>query len=93
MERKNHIIIKSISKVFPEPGSGGPGTHALRDINLEIVEGEVVVLLGPSGCGKSTLLRIIGGLVAKTDGEIFFYDREITSVPTEKRDIGFVFQS
>ena len=84
---KEHVIIKSISKVYPD------GTKALHDINLVIEEGEIVVLLGSSGCGKSTLLRIIGGLEKKTSGEVFFYDREISGVPVEKRDIGFVFQN
>lgn len=84
---KEHVIIKNISKVYPD------GTKALHDINLVIEEGEIVVLLGSSGCGKSTLLRIIGGLEKKTSGEIYFYDKEISGVPVEKRDIGFVFQN
>jgi len=57
------------------------------------MEGEIVVLLGPSGCGKSTLLRTIGGLEEKSGGEIYFYDKEISSVPVEKRSCGFVFQN
>lgn len=84
---KEHVIIKNISKIYPD------GTKALHDINLVIEEGEIVVLLGSSGCGKSTLLRIIGGLEKKTSGEVFFYDKEISGVPVEKRDIGFVFQN
>ena len=83
---KEHVIIKNISKIYPD------GTKALHDINLVSEEGEIVVLLGSSGCGKSTLLRIIGGLEKKTSGEVFFYDKEISGVPVEKRDIGFVFQ-
>lgn len=59
---KEHVIIKSISKVYPD------GTKALHDINLVIEEGEIVVLLGSSGCGKSTLLRIIGGLEKRLPG-------------------------
>lgn len=84
---KKHIRIKNISKIYQD------GTKALHDINMEIEEGEIVVLLGSSGCGKSTLLRTIGGLEKKTEGEIFFYDKEISGVPVERRDIGFVFQN
>jgi len=87
MTDKTHVSIRHIAKVYPD------GTKALHDINLEIKEGEIVVLLGPSGCGKSTLLRIIGGLEQKTDGEIYFYDKEISGVPVEKRSVGFVFQN
>lgn len=87
MAKKTHISIRHIAKVFPD------GTKALSDINLEIAEGEIVVLLGPSGCGKSTLLRTIGGLEEKSGGEIYFYDKEISKVPVEKRNVGFVFQN
>lgn len=85
--RKNHISIKHISKVYPD------GTKALHDINLDIAEGEIIVLLGPSGCGKSTLLRTIGGLEEKSGGDIYFYDKEISRVPVEQRNVGFVFQN
>jgi len=88
MKDKTHIIIKNISKIFTKNGD-----PALKDINLEIKEGEILVLLGSSGCGKSTLLRIIGGLEKKTTGEVFFYDQEISKLPPEKRDAGFVFQN
>ena len=84
---KNHIKIRNISKTYPD------GTKALKNINMDIKESEIVVLLGASGCGKSTLLRTIGGLEKKTEGEIYFYDDEISNVPVEQRDIGFVFQN
>ena len=87
MAGKTHISIRHIAKVYPD------GTKALHDINLDIMEGEIVVLLGPSGCGKSTLLRTIGGLEQKSGGEIYFYDKEISNVPVEKRNVGFVFQN
>lgn len=87
MTDKTHVSIQHINKVY------GDGTHALKDINLDVKEGEIVVLLGSSGCGKSTLLRTIGGLEKKTSGEIYFYDQEISSVPVEKRNVGFVFQN
>jgi putative spermidine/putrescine transport system ATP-binding protein len=83
-----HIRIKNISKTFSDNG-----TQALKDISLEIREGEIMVLLGSSGCGKSTLLRIIGGLEKSTQGEIYFYDTEISGLPPERRNAGFVFQN
>lgn len=87
MVTKTHVSIQHLVKVFPD------GTKALHDINLEIKEGEIIVLLGPSGCGKSTLLRTIGGLEEKTAGELYFYDHEVSGVPVEKRNVGFVFQN
>lgn len=87
MTDKTHVSIRHIAKVYPD------GTKALHDINVEIKEGEIVVLLGPSGCGKSTLLRMIGGLEDITSGEMYFYDKEISGVPVEKRSVGFVFQN
>lgn len=86
MTRKTHISIKHISKVFPD------GTRALHDINLDIAEGNPCPL-GPSGCGKSTLLRTIGGLEQKSGGDIYFYNKEVSQVPVEDRNVGFVFQN
>lgn len=82
-----HVSISNLVKIYPN------GTKALHDINLEINEGEIVVLLGPSGCGKSTLLRTIGGLEDKSGGDLYFYDKEVSAVPIEKRNVGFVFQN
>lgn len=66
--------------------------HAVDDLNYTFVDGKVTCLLGPSGCGKTTLLRMIGGLETVTSGSIFFDDRDITSLPTNQRNIGMVFQ-
>ena len=73
--------------------------HALRDINLEIKEGEFSLLSGPSGCGKTTLLNVIGALDSVDSGKIYLSDREITSLSEEERtsirlnEMGFVFQA
>ncbi len=76
--------------------SGVAKAHAtvpvLRGLDLEIVEGELFVLLGPSGCGKTTLLRAVAGLVPLDRGHIVLGDRDITSVPAEARNIAMVFQ-
>lgn len=70
--------------------------HALKDINLEINEGEVVTLLGPSGSGKSTLIRTINGLEKIQSGKLFVFDKDIADEKTDIRDIrenlGMVFQ-
>ncbi|MBL1209638.1 MAG: ABC transporter ATP-binding protein [Geminocystis sp. GBBB08] len=68
-------------------------THVLKGINLEIEEGEFMVLVGPSGCGKSTLLRLIAGLEEITAGKIFIGDRLVNDLPPKARDIAMVFQN
>ena len=67
--------------------------EVLRDINLEIAEGEFVVLLGPSGCGKSTLLRIIAGLEEHSAGEVEIDGRVVNDVEPKDRSVAMVFQS
>ena len=70
----------------------GP-TVALDDIDFQIEAGELFFLLGPSGCGKSTLLRLIAGLHEPTAGRIWFNDRDVTALGTEKRNAVMCFQS
>ena len=68
--------------------------HAiLKDVSLEIEDGELLVLIGPSGCGKSTLLRCIAGLEAPSQGEIVIDGRIVNELPPRERDIAMVFQS
>lgn len=66
---------------------------ALRDVSLEIPDGEFFTLLGPSGCGKTTTLRAITGFITPVSGSITINGKEITEIPVEKRNIGMVFQS
>ncbi len=66
---------------------------AVKDLNLEIRDGEFMVLVGPSGCGKSTTLRMLAGLEEATEGDIKIGDRVINDVPPRDRDIAMVFQS
>jgi ABC-type sugar transport system ATPase subunit len=69
------------------------GHVALGGVDLDVAEGEFLVLVGPSGCGKSTLLRLIAGLETPTAGRIFIGDADATDMPPQSRDLAMVFQS
>ncbi len=68
-------------------------TRVLHGVDLDVAPGEFVSLLGPSGCGKTTALRVLAGLERASAGEILLGGRDVSRVPTNKRDIGMVFQS
>ena len=72
------------------PGTDGP---AVPGLDLEIDDGEFMVLVGPSGCGKSTSLRMLAGLEEVNSGRIFIGDRDVTHIPPKDRDIAMVFQN
>ena len=86
---------RALSRTY---GDGPAAVHALREIDLEIREGELIVLLGPSGSGKSTLLNILGGLDRATSGEVQFWQTELTTLDDRaltafrRRSVGFIFQ-
>jgi putative spermidine/putrescine transport system ATP-binding protein len=67
--------------------------QAVRDVSLDVADGEFVVLLGPSGCGKTTTLRVIAGFAEPTSGAVRLGERDITYLPPWKRNAGLVFQS
>lgn len=69
------------------------GQHVVRDFNLDIKDGEFIVLVGPSGCGKSTTLRMIAGLEDITSGQLYFEDKLMNEVHPKDRDIAMVFQN
>ena len=68
-------------------------TRVLEDININVHDGEFLVLVGPSGCGKSTLLRSLAGLNDITKGSIKIGDRVVNDLPPRDRDVAMVFQS
>lgn len=85
------ILLKNVSKSYRN------GVHALRDINLEIEDGEFVYIIGPTGCGKSTLIKILDGEERPDTGEVFVNDINVgklrhAKVPLYRRHIGVVFQ-
>jgi glycerol transport system ATP-binding protein len=69
-----------------------PEDYALKEIDLDWKDGGAYALLGPSGCGKSTLLNIISGLLTPSEGAVLFDDKDVTSLPPDKRNIAQVFQ-
>uniref|UniRef100_UPI0024792E82 ABC transporter ATP-binding protein n=1 Tax=Variovorax paradoxus TaxID=34073 RepID=UPI0024792E82 len=70
-----------------------PGHVAASSVSLSVNDGEFISLLGPSGCGKTTVLRMVAGLIEPTGGRILIDGRDVTALPTNKRNIGLVFQS
>ena len=69
------------------------GFYAVRNINLKIDEGEYITVLGPSGCGKTTLIKVISGIWRPTEGKVLVDGVDVTDVPIEDRDTGYVFQN
>src|SRR5687768_7595674 len=81
------VTFEDVSKIYPD------GTKAVNDMDLEIQDGEFMVLVGPSGCGKSTALRMVAGLEEISEGVLRIGDRVVNHVAPRDRDIAMVFQS
>ncbi len=81
-----NVNIRNVQKRFG-------AVNVIRDISVDIADGEFVVLVGPSGCGKSTLLRMIAGLEEMSDGEIRIGARDVSNLRARDRDIAMVFQN
>ena len=94
-QRSPIFSARGLTKVYR---TGEVEVHALRGVDLELFEGEIVVLIGPSGSGKSTLLNILGGLDRPSAGRVFFRDTELTACAEHeltlfrREHVGFVFQ-
>ncbi|MCC6497845.1 MAG: sn-glycerol-3-phosphate ABC transporter ATP-binding protein UgpC [Propionibacteriaceae bacterium] len=82
------VTFKDATRVYP-----GADHPAVDKLNLEIGDGEFMVLVGPSGCGKSTSLRMLAGLEEVNAGQIMIGDRDVTDLPPKDRDIAMVFQN
>ncbi|MHA1529885.1 MAG: ABC transporter ATP-binding protein [Alphaproteobacteria bacterium] len=80
------VTIRGVRKSFSD-------VEVIHGVDIDIDDGEFVVLVGPSGCGKSTLLRMIAGLESITTGEILIAERVVNQVPPKERDIAMVFQN
>jgi len=93
-EAKSAMRLHALWKTYP-----GGTQPAVKDLSLDVLDGEIVTLLGPSGCGKTTTLRMVAGLEVPDAGDIFFGERAIVMssrrvfLPPEKRNVGMVFQS
>ncbi|WP_433272040.1 ABC transporter ATP-binding protein [Actinosynnema sp. CS-041913] len=81
------VVLSGLGKSYVD------GTRAVEDLNLEIRDGEFLVLVGPSGCGKTTALRMIAGLESVTEGSIRIGEQVVNDVPSRDRDVAMVFQS
>ena len=81
------IHLEKVWKTYPN------GHVAARGVDLDIADGEFMVLVGPSGCGKSTALRMIAGLETPSEGRVMIGDRDVTALPPQERDVAMVFQS
>ncbi|MEL6793921.1 MAG: ATP-binding cassette domain-containing protein, partial [Pseudomonadota bacterium] len=80
------VSIRNVSKFFGD-------FTAVKDVSVEIEEGEFFALLGPSGCGKTTLLRMVSGFETPSEGQVLIGGEDMTRVPPNKRPVNMVFQS
>jgi multiple sugar transport system ATP-binding protein len=81
------IELDRVGKVYAD------GTRAVTDLSVDVMDGELLVLVGPSGCGKTTALRMVAGLEEITEGEVRIGGRVVNAVPSRDRDVAMVFQS
>ncbi|MCA1698318.1 MAG: ATP-binding cassette domain-containing protein, partial [Actinobacteria bacterium] len=81
------VRLSRVVKTYPD------GTTAVNGLDLDVDDGEFMVLVGPSGCGKTTALRMVAGLETITEGTVTIADRTVNHVPSRDRDIAMVFQS
>ena len=84
------ISLRNVEKAY---GSGPKAVKVIHGVDVEISDGEFIVIVGPSGCGKSTLLRMVAGLEEITGGEIHISGRVVNQLEPSERDIAMVFQN
>jgi multiple sugar transport system ATP-binding protein len=83
----SRIVLEAVSKQFPD------GTTAVNSLDLDVSDGELLVLVGPSGCGKTTALRMVAGLEEVSSGTIYIDGRSVNDMEPRHRDVAMVFQS
>ena len=81
------ITLEKVTKVYPN------GFEAIHELDLDVADGEFMVIVGPSGCGKTTALRMVAGLEDITDGTVRIGDRIVNDLSPKDRDIAMVFQN
>src|SRR5437764_4985131 len=81
------IVLDQVDKVY------GTDVHAVKDLTLDVHDGEFLVLVGPSGCGKTTALRMVAGLEDISDGTVSIGGRVVNDLSPKERDIAMVFQN
>ena len=81
------IILEKVTKVYPN------GFEAVHELDLDVADGEFMVLVGPSGCGKTTALRMVAGLEEITEGQVSIGGRVVNDISPKDRDIAMVFQN
>src|SRR5436190_7218183 len=83
----SEIVLEGVTKRFSD------GYEAVKHMDLDVNDGEIMILVGPSGCGKSTALRMIAGLEDITEGEVRIGERVVNQLAPKDRDIAMVFQN
>ncbi len=87
------VILKNVYKTYAPRTKGGKEVEAVRNLNLEIKDGEFMALLGPSGCGKTSTLRMIAGLESITKGDIYFDDLRVNDLSPAQRNVAMAFET
>ena len=84
---KNVLVrLENVDKAFGKK-------YIIRNLNLDVFDGEFLTILGPSGCGKTTILRLVSGLEDVTNGKVFLDGKDVTDVPAAKREVNTIFQN
>ncbi len=86
LEKKVLVRLENVDKAFGKK-------YIIRNLNLDVYDGEFLTLLGPSGCGKTTILRLVSGLEEATAGTIYLDGKDVTNVPASKREVNTIFQN
>ena len=88
MAEENNVLVRleNVDKAFGKK-------YIIRNLNLDVFDGEFLTLLGPSGCGKTVTLRLVSGLEEVTDGRVFLDGKDVTDVPASRRAVNTIFQN